>query len=40
MITLPITEIELKKIIKILQNSSEKDLYNKLWTFNFNRQKN
>jgi hypothetical protein len=34
---LPITEKELKKIIEILKNSDEKDLYNKLWTFNFNR---
>jgi hypothetical protein len=36
---LPITEQELKKIIEILKNSSEKQLYSKLWSFNFNRKK-
>jgi hypothetical protein len=35
---LPINEKELKKIIKILKNADEKDLYSKLWTFNFNRE--
>jgi len=36
---IPITEKELKKIIEILKNSSEKDLYAKLWSFNFNKKK-
>jgi len=36
---LPITEKEFKRIVEILKNSNEKDLYNKLWTFNFNRKK-
>jgi hypothetical protein len=34
---IPITEKEFKKIIEILEKTNEKDLYNKLWTFNFNR---
>jgi len=36
---IPITENEFKKILDLLKKSSEKDLYNKLWTFNFNRKK-
>jgi|688.fasta_scaffold683883_2 hypothetical protein len=36
---IPITEKEFKKIIEILKNTNEKDLYSKLWTFNFNRKK-
>ena len=36
---LPITENELKKIIELLKNSNEKNLYAKLWSFNFNRKK-
>jgi hypothetical protein len=36
---IPITEKELKKIIDILEKSSERDLYAKLWSFNFNRKK-
>jgi len=36
---IPITEKEFKKIIEILKKTNEKDLYNKLWTFNFNRKK-
>lgn len=36
---LPITESEFKKILDLLKRSSETDLYNKLWTFNFNRKK-
>lgn len=39
MIELPISEKELTKIIKILEKTEEKDLYAKLWTFNFNRKK-
>jgi hypothetical protein len=34
---LPITENEFKKILKLLEKSNEKQLYAKLWTFNFNR---
>jgi hypothetical protein len=34
---IPITEKEFKIIIEILKNSNQKDLYNKLWTFNINR---
>lgn len=37
---LPITETEFKKILDILKRSSEKDLYAKLWSFNFNRNTN
>ena len=36
---IPITEKEFKKIIEILKKTNEKDLYSKLWTFNFNRKK-
>ncbi len=36
---LPISEKELKKVIEILKNSKERDLYAKLWTFNINRKK-
>jgi hypothetical protein len=37
----PITEKELDKIIEILKNTNEKDLYSKLWSFKFNqKQKN
>jgi len=36
---LPITEIEFKKILEILKNSSEKQIYAKLWSFNINRKK-
>jgi hypothetical protein len=36
---IPITEKEFKKIIEILEKTNEKDLYNKLWTFNFNSKK-
>jgi hypothetical protein len=41
MIELPITDVELRKIIELLKNSGDtnKDLYAKLWTFNFNRKK-
>jgi hypothetical protein len=35
----PITDSELKKIIDLLKKSSEKQLYAKLWAFNFNRKK-
>jgi hypothetical protein len=34
---LPITENEFKKILKLLERSDEKQLYAKLWTFNFNK---
>ena len=34
---LPITEKEFKTILEILKNSSEKQLYAKLWAFNFRR---
>jgi hypothetical protein len=36
---LPITENEFKKILKLLEKSDEKQLYSKLWTFNFNKNK-
>jgi len=36
---LPITECEFKKILELLKRTNEKQLYNKLWTFNFNRKK-
>ena len=36
---LPITDRELKRIIEILKNSAEKQLYAKLWSFNVNRKK-
>lgn len=39
MINLPITDKELVKIIEILRKTEEKDLYSKLWTFNFNRKR-
>jgi hypothetical protein len=39
MITLPITEKEFKKIIQLLSKSNEKQLYAKLWSFNFSRNK-
>jgi hypothetical protein len=34
---LPITEKEFEKILKLLEKSDEKQLYAKLWTFNFNK---
>lgn len=40
MIHLPITETDLKKIIETLKKSNERELYNKLWTFNIHRKKN
>jgi len=36
---LPITENEFKKILELLKKSGEKQLYNKLWSFNFTRKK-
>jgi hypothetical protein len=36
---LPITEKEFEKILKLLEKSDEKQLYAKLWTFNFNKNK-
>ena len=39
MINLPITEREFEKILELLKRTDEKQLYNKLWTFNFNRNK-
>jgi hypothetical protein len=36
---LPITDVELRRIIEILKNSKEKQLYAKLWSFNVNRKK-
>ena len=36
---IPINDKELKKIIEILKNSREQQLYNKLWSFNINRKK-
>jgi len=36
---LPISESEFQKILELLQKSNEKQLYAKLWTFNFNRKK-
>jgi hypothetical protein len=36
---LPITEREFKKILELLKRTDEKQLYNKLWTFDFNRNK-
>jgi hypothetical protein len=39
MMNLPITEREFEKILELLKRTDEKQLYNKLWTFNFNRNK-
>ena len=36
---LPITEKEFKRILEILKKTNEKQLYAKLWTFNFHRKK-
>jgi hypothetical protein len=36
---LPITEKEFKKILEILNKTGNKQLYAKLWSFNFNRNK-
>jgi hypothetical protein len=36
---LPITEREFKTILKLLEKSSEKQLYAKLWTFDINQKK-
>jgi hypothetical protein len=36
---IPISDNELKKIIEILKNSKEQQLYAKLWSFNVNRKK-
>jgi hypothetical protein len=37
---IPITDRELQKIIEILKNTREKDLYAKLWSFKINKAKN
>jgi len=39
MMNLPITEREFEKILELLKRTDEKQLYNKLWSFNFNRNK-
>jgi len=36
---IPITDKEFKRIIEMLKNSKEKNLYAKLWAFNINRKK-
>lgn len=37
---LPISQKELEKIIQVLKEKEKyKDLYSKLWTFNFNKNK-
>ena len=36
---IPINDTELKKIIELLKNSREQQLYAKLWSFNVNRKK-
>jgi hypothetical protein len=36
---LPIIENEFEKILKLLEKSDQKQLYTKLWTFNFNKNK-
>ena len=36
---LPITEREFEKILELLKKTGETQLYNKLWSFNFNRNK-
>lgn len=36
---IPITDKEFKRIIEMLKNSKEKNLYAKLWSFNINRKK-
>jgi hypothetical protein len=36
---IPITDEEFKRIIEMLKNSKEKNLYAKLWSFNINRKK-
>jgi len=36
---LSITENEFEKILKLLKKSDQKQLYTKLWTFNFNKNK-
>jgi len=36
---IPITEKEFKRILEILKNHSEKQLYAKLWTFSIHRKK-
>ena len=36
---LPITEREFEKILELLKRTDEKQLYNKLWTFKFNKNK-
>lgn len=33
---IPITQKEFERILEILKRTNEKQLYNKLWSYNFN----